>query len=101
LGGLRFGFRCRKNPKPEKCYSKPQTPKNPLHALLGNLTERQTQLPQKDNTANLINFYTQPNFWQLPKRTQLTKTLADQKPLPFENMTLLIETDLTNQTEPN
>ena len=24
----------RKNPKPEKCYSKPQTPKNPLHALL-------------------------------------------------------------------
>ena len=24
----------RKNLKPEKCYSKPQTPKNPLHALL-------------------------------------------------------------------
>jgi len=25
----------RKNLKPEKCFSKPQTPKNPLHALLG------------------------------------------------------------------
>lgn len=24
----------RKNPKPEKCFSKPQTPTNPLHALL-------------------------------------------------------------------
>src|SRR5688572_23722590 len=25
----------RKNPKPEKCFSKPQTPTNPLHTLLG------------------------------------------------------------------
>ena len=25
----------RKNSKPGKCYSKPQTPKNPLHAVLG------------------------------------------------------------------
>jgi len=56
-------------------------------------------LPQKDTTAILINFYTQHNFWQLPKRTRLPKTLADQKLLPFENMTLLIETDLTNQTD--
>jgi len=28
-------FEGRKNPKPEKCSSKPQTPKNPLHVLLG------------------------------------------------------------------
>jgi len=28
-------FESRKNPKPEKCCSKPQTPKNPLHAVLG------------------------------------------------------------------
>ena len=28
-------FESRKNPKPEKCLSKPQTPKNPLHAFLG------------------------------------------------------------------
>ena len=91
----------RKKTKPEKCFSKPQTPKNPLHALLGNLTERQTRLPQKDHTANLINFYTQHNFWQLPKRTRLTKTLADQRLLPFEKTTMLIEADLTNQTEHN
>jgi len=25
----------RKNPKPEKCLSKPQNPHHPLHALLG------------------------------------------------------------------
>ena len=36
----------------------------PENALLGNLTERQTRLPQKDTTANLINFYTQLDFWQ-------------------------------------
>jgi hypothetical protein len=29
---IRLGSR--KSPKPEKCFSKPQTPKNPLHAVL-------------------------------------------------------------------
>ena len=33
-------FESRKNPKPEKCSSKPQTPKNPLHAVLGALAGR-------------------------------------------------------------
>jgi len=28
----------RKNPKPEKCFSKPQTPTNPLHAVLDAFT---------------------------------------------------------------
>jgi hypothetical protein len=45
-----------------------QNPQRRVHALLGNLTERPTRLPQKDNTANLINFYTQLKFWQLPKK---------------------------------
>jgi len=31
-------FERRKNLKREKCYSKPQTPKNPLHALFGGST---------------------------------------------------------------
>jgi len=53
--------------------------------VLGNLTERQTRLRQKDNTANLINFYTQLNFWQLPKKARLTKTLAKQKLCQLKN----------------
>ncbi len=35
FGRAEILFESRKNPKPEKCFSKPQTPKNPLHALLG------------------------------------------------------------------
>ena len=68
----------RKNPKPEKWYSKPQTPKNPLHAVLGNLTERQTRLPYKDTTANLTKFYTQLWFWQQPKKHGLPKRLRNK-----------------------
>jgi len=83
----------RKNSKREKCLSKPQTPKNPLHALLGNLTERQTRLPQKDHTANLINFYTQHNFWQLPKKHDLPKRLR--------NKNFAKERNLTSQPEQN
>jgi len=59
--------------------------------VLGNLTERKTRLPQKDTTANLINFYTQLNFWQLPKKTRLTKTLAQQKTLPIEKPPCLLK----------
>jgi len=36
----------RKNPKPEKCFSKPQTPHHPLHALLG-VVELEDSLPEK------------------------------------------------------
>jgi hypothetical protein len=35
---------------------------------------------RKDTAANMTNFYTQLNLWQSPK-TQLTKTLDNQKPL--------------------
>jgi len=43
-----------KNPKPENCLKNAPTPHRQLHALLGNLSERQTRLPQKANTINLI-----------------------------------------------
>ena len=49
----------RKNPKPEKCLSKPQNPTNPLHAVLGKPDERKTRRLKKDHIANLINFYAQ------------------------------------------
>jgi hypothetical protein len=39
---------------------------------------------KKDYTANLINFYTQLNIWQLPKRARHTKTLVDQKLLSLK-----------------
>ena len=46
----------RKNSKPEKCCSKPQTPKNPLHAVLGKTDGRKTRWLKKDDSANLTIF---------------------------------------------
>jgi hypothetical protein len=41
--------------KPEKCFSKPQTPKNPLHALLGVFVVPDS-LAEKDTAANMAKF---------------------------------------------
>jgi hypothetical protein len=43
--------------KPRKLPENAQTPTSRVHALLGNLMERETRLLQKDNTANSIRFY--------------------------------------------
>jgi hypothetical protein len=43
-----------------------QNPQRRVHALLGKPDERKTRQLKKDATANLMKFYTQLNFWQLP-----------------------------------
>jgi hypothetical protein len=50
----------------ENCLGCAQNPQRQVHALLGNLNAYQNDGRKKDTTANLINFYTQFKFWQLP-----------------------------------
>jgi len=55
----------RKNPKPEKCLSKPQTPTNPLHAVLG--MDLKTHCSIAVNPHAIINAFS--HFRQAKQRT--------------------------------
>jgi len=54
FGGNRF--------EPRKLPENAQTPTSRVHAVLGNLHERQTHRLKKDNAANMPKFYTQLNL---------------------------------------
>ena len=58
VGGMRERRFAGTSLKPPKLPENAQTPTSRVHAVLGNLTERKTRLPQKDNTSNLPKFYT-------------------------------------------
>src|SRR6266540_649356 len=60
------------NLKPRKLPENAATPTSRVHAVLGNLTERQTRFLQKDNIAILTKFYNELQLWQPTKRTRLT-----------------------------
>ena len=62
----------RKNPKPEKWYSKPQTPKNPLHALLG-VVELEDSLAEKRHHRQLNEIFTHNLIFGNHQKTQLAK----------------------------
>jgi len=79
------------NFKPRKLPENAATPTSRVHAVLGNLTERQTRFLQKDNIAILTKFYNELQLWQPTKRTRLTRIFAKQKPFVIEKRTMPIK----------